>query len=82
MKTISYARHRFPSVIIQHAVWLYLRVSLSYREIEDVLADRGLDISPMKPSVAGAPSSGRCLRGSYGASGRARRVAGTWTRWS
>jgi putative transposase len=45
MKTISYARHRFPPVIIQHAVWLYLRFTLSYRDIEDLLSERRLDIS-------------------------------------
>src|SRR5437588_737702 len=42
---ISYRRHRFPPVVIQHAVWLYLRFTLSYRDIEDLLAERGLDIS-------------------------------------
>jgi transposase-like protein len=45
MMPISYARHRFPPMIIQHAVWLYLRFTLSYRDIEDLLAERGLDIS-------------------------------------
>jgi len=42
---ISYARHRFPPEVIQHAVWLYLRFTLSYRDVEDLLAERGLDIS-------------------------------------
>jgi transposase-like protein len=42
---ISYRRHRFPPVVIQHTVWLYLRFTLSYRDIEDLLAERGLDIS-------------------------------------
>lgn len=42
---ISYARHRFPAEVIQHAVWLYLRFTLSYRDVEDLLAERGLDIS-------------------------------------
>src|SRR6201985_1619690 len=42
---ISYRRHRFPPVVIQHAVWLYLRFTLSYRDIEDLLAERGLDVS-------------------------------------
>ena len=42
---ISYARHQFPSVVIQHAVWLYLRFTLSYRDVEDLLAERGLDVS-------------------------------------
>jgi len=45
MAEISYRRHRFPPVIIQHAVWLYLRFTLSYRDVEEVLAERGLDIS-------------------------------------
>lgn len=41
----SYARHRFPPEIIQHAVWLYFRFALSYRDVEDLLADRGIDVS-------------------------------------
>jgi transposase-like protein len=45
MAEISYRRHRFPSAIIQHAVWLYLRLTLSYRDVEELLAERGLDIS-------------------------------------
>ena len=45
MMELSYRRHRFPPVVIQHAVWLYLRFTLSYRDIEDLLAERGLDIS-------------------------------------
>src|SRR5438105_15234878 len=45
MAEISYRRHRFPPVLIQHAVWLYLRFTLSYREVEELLAERGLDIS-------------------------------------
>jgi hypothetical protein len=40
--TISFARHRFPPEIIRHAVWLYLRFTLSYRDVEDLLAERGL----------------------------------------
>jgi transposase-like protein len=39
------AANRFPPVIIQHAVWLYLRFTLSYRDVEELLAERGLDIS-------------------------------------
>src|SRR5215813_3622798 len=45
MPKISYRRHRFPSVIIQHAVWLYLRFTLSYRDVEELLTERGFDIS-------------------------------------
>jgi putative transposase len=43
--TISFARHQFPPAVIRHAVWLYMRFALSYRDVEDVLAERGLDIS-------------------------------------
>jgi len=45
MAQLSYRRHRFPASIIQHAIWLYLRFTLSYRDVEDLLAERGLDIS-------------------------------------
>jgi putative transposase len=45
MQPISYARHQFPPEIIRHAVWLYLRFTLSYRDVEELLAERGLDIS-------------------------------------
>jgi putative transposase len=45
MALISYRRHRFPPIVIQHAVWLYLRFTLSYRDVEELLAQRGLDIS-------------------------------------
>ena len=45
MAGISYRRHRFPPIVIQHAVWLYLRFTLSYRDVEELLAERGLDIS-------------------------------------
>jgi transposase-like protein len=43
--TISFARHQFPPAIIRHAVWLYVRFTLSYRDVEDLLAERGLDMS-------------------------------------
>ncbi len=45
MQKISYARYRFPPVIIQHAVWLYFRFPLSFRDVEDLLAERGIDVS-------------------------------------
>ena len=45
MALLCYRRHRFPPEIIQHAIWLYLRFTLSYRDVEELLAARGLDIS-------------------------------------
>ena len=45
MQPISFAYHQFPPDIIQHATWLYLRFMLSYRDVEELLAERGLDVS-------------------------------------
>jgi len=38
----SYKGHRFPPEIIAHAVWLYCRFALSYRDVEELLAERGV----------------------------------------
>ena len=40
-----YHRHRFPQEIIRHAVWLYYRFCLSYRDVEDLLSERGIKVS-------------------------------------
>src|SRR4030081_2767083 len=45
MDQLSYRRHRFPPPVIQHAIWLYLRFTLSYRDVEELLAERGLEVS-------------------------------------
>ena len=45
MQQLSYRRHRFPPLIIQQATWLYLRFTLSYRDVEELLAERGIDVS-------------------------------------
>ena len=45
MPPISYARHQYPPSVIQHSVWLYLRFTLSYRDVEELLVERGLDVS-------------------------------------
>jgi transposase-like protein len=42
---ITYKRHRFPPAIISYAVWLYHRFNLSHRDIEDLLAERGIAVS-------------------------------------
>ena len=41
----TYKRHRFPPDIISYAVWLYFRFNLSHRDIEDLLAQRGIIVS-------------------------------------
>ena len=45
MAPLCYRRHRFPPEIIQPAIWVYLRFTLNYRDVEELLAERGLDIS-------------------------------------
>jgi transposase-like protein len=45
MMPISYVRHQFPPSVIQQAVRLYLRFTLSYRDVEELLAERGREIS-------------------------------------
>jgi putative transposase len=45
MTKISYAGYRFPPEIIQQAVWLYVRFTLSFRDVEDLLAERGIMVS-------------------------------------
>ena len=41
----TYKRHRFPPDIISYAVWLYYRFNLSHRDIEDLLAERGITVT-------------------------------------
>ena len=45
MAKISYAGYRRPPEIIQQVIWLYLRFSLSFRDVEDLLAERGVTVS-------------------------------------
>jgi putative transposase len=45
MQAISYARHQFPAEVIRQAIWLYLRFTLSYRDVEELLAERGIESS-------------------------------------
>ena len=45
MTKISYSGYRFPPEIIQQAIWLYVRFTLSFRDVEDLLAERGILVS-------------------------------------
>ena len=45
MTKISYSGYRFPPEIIQQATWLYVRFTLSFRDVEDLLAERGILVS-------------------------------------
>ena len=41
----SYSGYRFPADVIHRAVWMYLRFTLSYRDVEDLLAERGIQVT-------------------------------------
>ena len=45
MEPINYQRHRFPPEVIRYAVWLYFRFTLSLRDVEELLAQRGIEVS-------------------------------------
>jgi transposase-like protein len=45
MASRTYSGYRFPRDVIHRAIWMYLRFTLSYRDIEDLLAERGIEVS-------------------------------------
>lgn len=45
MKPLSFKHHCFPANLIRHEVWLYFRVSPIFRDVEELLAARGIDLS-------------------------------------
>ena len=49
MDKISYAGYRFPPEVIHQAIWLYLRFTLSFSDVEDLLAERGIAVSHRAP---------------------------------
>jgi transposase-like protein len=49
MRQLSYKRHRFSADIMRHSIWLYARFTLSYRDVEEMLAER---VSLVKTSSA------------------------------
>ena len=80
MRPISFKRHRFPPEIIRHAIWLYARFTLSFRDVEELLAERGIDASyetvrrwflKFGPSIAAI----------FAVRGRDRAITGTSMKW-
>ncbi len=45
MRNLSFKRHRFPAEVITSSIWLYARFTLSLRDVEEMFAERGLDVS-------------------------------------
>ena len=74
-QTPSYRGFRFPSEIISHTVWLYHRFGLSFREVEELLAERGITVtyeSVRQWCQKFGPSYARKLKKRQG------RLGGTW----
>ena len=55
MKKSCYPANWFPSEIIRQAIWLYLRFALSFRDVEDLLAERGIVASYESVPALGKP---------------------------
>jgi len=52
-----YRGYRFPAEIIAHAVWLYFRFHLSFRDVQDLLAERGIVVSDETQGVCHGSST-------------------------
>ena len=76
MRKFSYAGYRFPPEAIHQAIWLYLRFTLSLRDVEDLLAERGIAVSYGTVRKLGQP-----LRADDRAHLRTRRPKPHATRW-
>jgi transposase-like protein len=53
MRPISFKRRRFPPDVIRHAVWLYFRITLSIRDAEELLAQRGVESRDRRRLIQG-----------------------------
>jgi hypothetical protein len=77
--TNPYKRHRFPAEIISHCVWLYFRFCLSYRDVEELMAERGVILTyEAERSCAG--SSGKPMPINSAADAPDLATRGTWMR--
>ena len=80
----SFRGYRFVPDVIQRAVWMYLRFTLSYRDVEDLLAERGIQAfrSPTKRSGAGSTCLDPVSRVDFSLADLSLTAAGTWMRFS
>ena len=75
-----YSGFRYPAEIISHAVWLYFRFSLSFRDVEELLASRASSF-PTRPFASGRLNSASCMPMRYAASNQSAVTSGISTRW-
>ena len=81
MQAVSFKRHRFPPDVIRRAVWLYFRFTLSLRDVEEMLAERGIETN-YQTIRCWALKFGRLFAQNLRRSRPSRLAVGTWTRWS
>jgi transposase-like protein len=64
MARLSFKRHRFPADVIRHAVWRCFRYTLSFRDVDELLAQRGISVSyetaRCRPDADFASPGSRC----------------------
>jgi hypothetical protein len=75
----SYRGYRYPAEVISYTVWLYYRFSLSLRDVEELLAERGVT-SRTRRSAPGAPSSAQAMLRDCAGGAHARATHGIWMR--
>ena len=80
-QNISYKRHRFPPHIIAHVVWLYARFNLSLREVEELMLERGVDVS-YETIRRWVTKFGPLIPAPFDDGNRAPAMSGTWTKSS
>ena len=81
MRPISFKHHRFPPDTIRLAVWLYYRFTTSLRDVEEMLAERGIDVS-YETIRCWANKFGRPSPPTSAAPDRVPTASGTSTKWS
>src|SRR5918993_859569 len=81
MHLLSYSGYRFPRDIIQRAVWMYLRFTLSFLDVEELLAERGIVVT-YESIRRWVLNFGPASHEGCGPDASSRTAAGTWTRCS
>lgn len=80
MRPISFKRHRFPPEVIRQAVWLYFRFTLSLRDVEELLAERGIDVT-YETIRCCTMKFGTAIAANIAGPGPAPTMSGILTRW-
>ncbi|MCK9541647.1 MAG: hypothetical protein M0R03_06415 [Novosphingobium sp.] len=80
MRPISFKRHRFPPEVIRQAVWLYFRFALSLRDVQELLAEHGIDVT-YETIRCWTMKFGTAIAATFAASRPVPTMSGILTRW-